>query len=268
MAAMAQKQVVMLLGLEGSGKSTVGNILVGEKVFPVGEKHETKHWTFPHNQSSVDVIDTVGLNDKELRKSPTELVKQWATAALIPAEMGGIHAFLVCINMLSLSSRFSLGILDELEGMANFWPYTTLVLTHSAWRAKARSQTEILDTFDGLAGSLFSPSYLRSLKVNVGGRIVFVEAEENVSAKRMEIMKWVEETPGFYTNDMLIEARHLWQRYKAKAGEMSQTPAYQDLASAIVSGARTAERPFRQVLDYLSWGNRHPEYVWPRLRKI
>ena len=120
--------VLLLLGPPRAGKSTVGNIIAGETVFSIGGPGpmtiQTKQHTYNDGLSHL-LIDTVGLGEE--RKSPDDVLVELTTAVLMSADAGGIHAFLICVDLQSLSSSQKLRELDDLEAMKNFSPYVILL---------------------------------------------------------------------------------------------------------------------------------------------
>jgi hypothetical protein len=178
----------MLLGLGGAGRSTIGYLLVGEEVFSVGQEPKAEQRTFSYNQWRVRLIDTIVLKND----NPNTLVKQWAAAMLmaVDCEVGGIHAFLMCLDISGHMSKVVTDFLQSLkepEDLKNFWPHATLVLTHAGSRANARTQEEIQDTLKALTKCQYYPGRLQSLGRKVEGRILFVEAREDREFKRRGI---------------------------------------------------------------------------------
>jgi hypothetical protein len=62
-------------------------------------------------------------------------------------------------------------------------------------------------------------------------------------------MRHVQRTRGVYTNALLSEAT---TTVCHKAQGASPNSSYQDLASAIVPGAKRVKKPFKQVLEYFA----------------
>ena len=69
----------------------------------------------------------------ETMRSPAEILTELATAVLMAADAGGIHAFLICVN-LSSKSTFSPTVqraLEDLDKMNTIWPYVMLLFTNA-----------------------------------------------------------------------------------------------------------------------------------------
>jgi hypothetical protein len=138
---------------------------------------------------------------------------------------------------------------------------------HANSRSHAGRNTGGIRTFRSI--SVF-PGYLRLLKVKVGGHAdSFCGSRGGYKFKEdRDLDTRVEVTPCVYTSAKFYEARHLWQKYKAKAQVLNHNPSYEDLVAVIVTGSWTAERPFEQIHNCLMLSNiyryRLPEHVWPR----
>ena len=79
------------------------------------------------------LIDTVSFN--ETTRSDKEVVTELTTAVLMAADAGGIHQFLICVDVKSKSLPvFSIDVLnalDDLNKMRTIWTYGTLLFTHA-----------------------------------------------------------------------------------------------------------------------------------------
>ena len=83
-----EEKVLLLLGLSGAGKSTVGNFIAGEKMFPIRGNPFAKQMTLQHkfnyDGTKVHLIDTVGFS--EVSRSDKEVLTELTTAVLMAAE--------------------------------------------------------------------------------------------------------------------------------------------------------------------------------------
>ena len=146
---------------------------------------------------------------------------------LIASDSGGIHVFLICVDVNSISSDSDLSMLDDLEAMKNFWPHAIVLFTNAGRCSSAKTDKEREQAFNDLVPTLCFPHMLQLLKDKVEDRIVFLNYNYMVSKderflKNCEIMKWVTfivERQGVYNNSMTEEAKLLWEDYKLKVQE-------------------------------------------------
>ena len=268
---LLSERVLLLLGLSGSGKSMVGNIIAGQQVFPIRSDslmtQQTKQYIFmsERNLAYFRVIDTVGLDERQL--SEDAFLRELTTAVLIASDDGGIHVFLICVDVNSISSDSDLSMLDDLEAMKNFWPHAMILFTNAGRCSRAKTDKERDQAFNDLLPTLYFPHMLQSLKDKVEDRIVFLDynylfTKDDSFQKNCEIMKWVTvivERQGVYNNSMTEEAKLLWEDYKLKVQENEKQvpdirqPSYKELAKEIVTVQLPLQSciyisPFLQIL--------------------
>ena len=245
------ERVLLLLGLSGSGKSTVGNIIAGQQVFPMRSAslmtRQTKQCLVKSesNLTYFRVIDTVGLDERQLPAGV--FLRELIRAVLIASDAGGIHVFFICVDVTSISFDFDLSMLEDLEAMKDFWPHAIVLFTNAGRCSSAKTDKEREQAFNDLVQTLIFPEILQTLKDNVEGRIVFLDYNDMLSEsflKICEIMKWIMvivERQGVYNNSMTEEAKLLWEEYKLKVQEKRKElpdllqPSYEALAEEIVA---------------------------------
>jgi hypothetical protein len=175
-----------------------------------------------------------------------------------------IRAFLLCLDISGLMLKAvidNLQSLKQLEDLGNFWPHATLrwclLMRDRGQTTETRDKYTGYITFNTLSPGQYHPDRLQSLRPKVGERTVILEEKMDRDFKRKEIMRHVQRTRGVYTNALLSEATTVCH----KAQGASPNSSYQDLASAIVPGAKRVKKPFKQVLEYLQVSNRTPNYI-------
>ncbi|CAE7222999.1 CACNA1G [Symbiodinium sp. KB8] len=199
-----QHHTLVLVGVTGDGKSSTGNALCGQAVFPVSgglhsETQELAHADYLRSGSFWRIIDTVGLNDTGL--SQKEVLDRFSTFAEAAAE--GISVFLFVVRW----GRFKP---EHDEALAAFAAncgetalrHTMLVFTHC----------ELSD--EALVRQLSDPSTPLSLSrwlQRIGGGAVGIDNADGATA-RTRLQKAIESvvtsTGGLrYDNQALVQAR-------------------------------------------------------------
>ncbi|CAE7339725.1 CACNA1G [Symbiodinium pilosum] len=199
-----QRHTVVLVGVTGDGKSSTGNALCGQAVFPVSgglhsETQELAHADYLCGGSFWRVIDTVGLNDTGL--SQAEVLDRFSTFAEAAAE--GISVFLFVVRW----GRFKP---EHDEALAAFAAncgevalrHTLLVFTHCDLSDEALAR-QLSDTS--------TPASLTRWLQRIGGGAVGINNVESASARtclQKAIERTVMSTGGMrYSNDALTQAR-------------------------------------------------------------
>ena len=137
--------VFLLLGPSGGDKSTAGNFLAGEALFPIRgtpSAEETTQCNFKYKDMNVRLIDTVGFN--EMTRSDREVQIELTTAVLMAADAGGVHQFLICVNVASYNplpilSADVVSALHDVDRMRTIWPDVMLLITR--WKVWLYTKT-------------------------------------------------------------------------------------------------------------------------------
>ena len=250
-----EAKVLLLLGPSGAGKSTAGNFIAGEEHFPIRGSpltEQTMLHKFEYDGTRVHLIDTVGFD--EMSKSDKEVMKELTAAVLMAADAGGVHQFLICVDVNSESQPIFnndvLSTLIDLDQMKTIWPYTTLLFT----KAGKCGDTENLrraeiDKFI----STRCPDTLTWLVTKLGKQkrqIIESNDLHRETASEIRLLKFRQIIAsakvtaiierGVYINRMMSYAKKCWDKYKLaieKKGKHmadARPPSYADLASRII----------------------------------
>ncbi|EFA86717.1 hypothetical protein PPL_00522 [Heterostelium album PN500] len=128
---MSKNINIILFGQTGSGKSTLGNVILNKMIFkenPYGTSETKVHQigTCVESDMTIKVIDTIGLDDTNL--SIKEVLRFLANAAL--ELMGGINIVIFIVK-----DRMTIPIMDQFKIIYSFLfkkeilAYTTIVRT-------------------------------------------------------------------------------------------------------------------------------------------
>ena len=218
-----KEYVLFFLGASEAGKSTAGNFIAGKEVFPTGlgprplTRQPIQH-TVTFNRTVLRLIDSVGLDDYKI--SPDEVLRELTRALLVAAEAGGVHAFLICVNVETLFSSSVKSALEDLEKMKNFWPHAIVLFTNAGKWGDTDSERDRI--FNGICKHPSCPDKIRWLMQRTRSRKVFVEYDDLYLEGRRErtvdaivyLVKILATEEGFYTNSMIEAARQYWEEYK------------------------------------------------------
>eukprot|EP00927_Polykrikos_kofoidii_P023612 TRINITY_DN21696_c0_g1_i1.p1 TRINITY_DN21696_c0_g1~~TRINITY_DN21696_c0_g1_i1.p1 ORF type:complete len:384 (-),score=61.07 TRINITY_DN21696_c0_g1_i1:8-991(-) len=237
----------------GSGKSTIGNTMVGKPVFRVGDDlnsvtQVTQPAEFEYNGQEYLYADTPGLFDpnvdqnlilKELKKIPD----------IIP---GGVHVFLFCVN---LAQRFRKEDYETFQAVRNEFPgsepHVLFAFTHMGDRTQSQMQQRVEE------GKVANNAF-RSMMDVVGDAYVFFRDPLVPEHDRMSafdrILKLVNSLGGQpYSNENIREAAR-WQRTVAKRME--------GLSSDV------ARQEVQRLLDDVQSGRTNRGHVENRIRDL
>ena len=244
-----QELVLLLLGPSRAGKSTAGNIIAGDKVFPIADRlltWQTRQYTFTHETTCLRLIDTVGLDEK--LRPIDDVLTELTTAVLMAADAGGVHAFLICSNLESLFSSFVMNELLDLQQMNNFWPHAVMLFTSAGIAGQTEGEREA--ALKEIITNPQCPHTLSWLVSEAQEQIVLLEYNDidldqgnggDRETKVDDIVTWVKvfaANHGAYTNAMIQDAKQCWEEFKFEAKEkrkqLDPNYPYQDLAIQIV----------------------------------
>ena len=169
------KRTFVLVGVTGSGKSTLGNFLIGEDIFEVEEAfansqavtNEVISHEFDFGTFCIRLIDMPGLENS---MKPYEYSKKFAEALIEAKE--GIDAILLCSkcnDRIGDHEEIFTKIFEALGQGHNIWDYCLLVLTEGQKAGKIESQ-RMKKLFNQVAQGKVHPllkDWLRRFKIGV-----------------------------------------------------------------------------------------------------
>ena len=267
-----KEYVVLVLGSSTSGKNKAGKFIAGEESFPTRDsmstmRRQTVQRKVNCNGAVLSMIDTVGLDDTE--KSPEKVLQELTTAVLMAADAGGVHAFLLCVNLGTAISDTFVTTLQELEKMKDFWPHSILLFTNvgdpgDTDEERREKFEEILDS-----PNCPFPEVHRWLLEKVGYPKILLEyvyddlylTNEVRKTKVHAILPLIEHIgykQGVYTNAMIDEAKQYYEEIKLDIVKM-KTQAYlgdySNLALRIVRVIREQKRAsIRNLFSQIYYG--------------
>lgn len=199
-------RTVLFMGSTGSGRSTLGNFIVGKDVFKVpkraqliSQQQDSISATCFHHGREVQVIDTPGFCNRRLKKRD-DLVHVIGQALLLTRD--GAHAICICVN---LSCRFSdtdLLALQQIEQLGNMWRYAMVVFMNSSVLGDTAGEQE--QALRSLLGDPRQcPERLSDLLRNVNGRYVVLEGSytENTVYRDQKLTELLDMTDMIFTNN-------------------------------------------------------------------
>ena len=194
------KRTFVLVGVTGSGKSTLGNFLIGEDIFEVEEAfansqavtNEVISHEFDFGTFCIRLIDMPGLENS---MKPYEYSKKFAEALIEAKE--GIDAILLCSkcnDRIGDHEEIFTKIFEALGQGHNIWDYCLLVLTEGQKAGKIESQ-RMKKLFNQVAQGKVHP-LLKDWLEKVQNRCVIVESvnypgEDYRTSKLREIIGMV-----------------------------------------------------------------------------
>lgn len=222
-------RTVLVIGTTGSGKSTFGNFLLGEKKFKVrrGGFSSVTTSTEAHTVRLQDrilyFVDTPGFSDTD--RPDEDIIEEIGRAVTLARD--GAHAIFICVKA---GSRFGKGEQHALEQMAmlgNFWDHAFVVFTNAGEYGETEAEQS-----DGLQMDLFgAPGELKWLVQQTRNRHILVESINSMGPtyrqkKLEEVAAAIEnafENAGgsLYSNELFRFAQIKYQEIKAKADSKS-----------------------------------------------
>ena len=143
----ALNRSVLVIGTTGSGKSTFGNFLLGEKKFKVctgGFSSVTTH-TEAHVARLKDrqlyVVDTPGFSDT--RRSDDDILQEISSAVALARD--GAHAIFICVKSGERFGKAEQHALEQMEKLGDFWKHARVVRNYQCQMCLPRSQYQLAD---------------------------------------------------------------------------------------------------------------------------
>ena len=131
------------IGVTGAGKSALGNFLLRQEVFKVGQPLHSETYKAQLGCSEVDgqrlcIVDTPGFGDTRIMGKTNEEAENLANAAAnLTVELSktmlmarhGVHTFFVVVSASDKQLTGIKELLDLLNILGNIWDHTMLVFT-------------------------------------------------------------------------------------------------------------------------------------------
>ena len=247
-----KEPVFLLLGPSGASKSTTGNFLAGEALFSTRgnpSAEQTTQCSFKYNDTNVRLIDTVGFN--EMTRSDVEVQIELTTAVLMAADAGGVHQFVICVdlrshNPLPILNDDVVHALCDLNDMRTIWPHVILLIANAAQSA----YIHILPTAEvHFIGTRCPEELLWLLRTVADEKLLYVEyaalptysgTREGCLSHIIDLATISVRQHGVYINAMMQEAKQCWEEYKLEVEEKEKhesdphLPSYAELAKRII----------------------------------
>ena len=230
---------VLLIGKAGSGKSTLGNLLIQEKKF-----NETCDFSVATGDAEIgdcpvdinndhfmlNIIDTPGLADTI--QIDRDVLAKIAKGIRLLVQDGGPAAIHTIIYVLSASDRFTKSNETIVKYFAkegsNFWSHAMLVITNASRYGKTKHEQQ-----QSLKKQMRHPNFPRVLSTlfeKIENRIVFVESkstnDEEIQAARSEILTVIQEMSsqedGGYVHDVIAKAKKSWDKNDGNVREVDE----------------------------------------------
>ncbi|XP_030649699.1 GTPase IMAP family member 4 [Chanos chanos] len=241
---------LILLGRGHSGKSSVGNVVLGDQVFETHSNSETSHTEECEKRKAtvagreVSVVDTPDWFCSE--RPPEEIQRQLSLCVALSAP--GPHAFLLCVPVhrhgdLDLQA---LGALEEVFGPDAISKYTLVLLTHVDLLPEGQSLEEYLSTQRKDVLELVERCGDRYHTVERGG------GEEKEKKTAVELLEKVEQMVGeggaeFYTCSLFIEAETRIRQRQEEIARQRREEGEEDVAPGQERTREEAERSVRDL---------------------
>ena len=183
--------VLMLQGITGSGKSTLGNFILQRNAFnveaslmSVTEKAEMASGTL--QQRCIHVIDMPGLGDtsqlgsvavtegQEFANEIAKLAIEFSRSLIMAKK--GIHSFLITCRSDSRDQYGTRRLLQYMDILGNFWSHSILCLTHGKALGSS-DEVQRNNLVSALQHKTKAPLILRELLEKADGRYIIVESE-------------------------------------------------------------------------------------------
>ena len=213
--AQEKENTLLLMGMTGAGKSTIGNFLTQKDVFGsrsgfLSVSHGPQMAKTEKYGISLSVVDTPGLNDAWEGQSTEKTLSD----IMEGIKMVGGEVDTICYVM-DVSKRFTqmeAEIINYLDKTGDLWPHLILVFTHAAGIGKTQAEQE--NYLRTVVENEKCPKEFKKLVKNVQDRVVMVEAkgtsEEYQTEKVKKVMSLVQKIRSVssgakYTNALFRE---------------------------------------------------------------
>ena len=216
---------VLLIGKIGSGKSTLGNLLIKDKKFKEKSGFSTTTddsqvgsciVSVDDDNFTMHIIDTPGLAD--VVRENKEIFVKIAKTIPVPIQNGKpiIHTMIYVLSAAHPYTRDDAAILDYFAKAADkIWSYAMLVITNANNYGQTKYEQE--QTFRQLLKSSKCPDALKNLFDKIENRFVFVESKssnpQEIQETRLEILKTIQQlssgNDGGYIAEFLFDAKNL-----------------------------------------------------------
>ena len=205
---------IMIIGVTGSGKSAACNFFIDKKLFntkcglvSVTVKSEAHSGVVCGKK--VLFIDTPGFCDAH---ESEELRLEELGKALWYAHRG-IHAIIICFNGNARFDTASEGVLNELQNLGTFWPYSFILYTHADDMGSTESEQK--QSVHDSINNPRCPAGLKRLLEQVEYRFMTVESINQSGnhayhqQKCKELLGFVEHV--YKKNNSQLYTNHLFQ---------------------------------------------------------
>ena len=218
---------VLLIGKAGSGKSTLGNLLIKERKFKESCDFSVATGDAEIGDCPVDInndhftlhiIDTPGFADAT--QIDRDVLGKIAKGIRLLIQDGGPAAIHTIIYVLSASNRFTKSDETIMEYFAkessNFWSHAMLVITNASRYGKTKYNQQ--QSLKEQRSDPNCPRVLNTLFEKIENRIVFIESkstnDEEIQAAQLEILTMIQEMSsqedGGYVHHVITEAKKSW----------------------------------------------------------
>ena len=178
------------IGMTGAGKSTLGNFLLRQEVFKVGQPLLSETYMAQVGCSEVDgqslcIVDTPGFGDTHIMGKNKEEAENLANAAAnLTVELTktmlmarhGVHTFFVVVAASDKQLTDIKELLDLLNILGNYWNHTILVFTRG-WEFHGTSEDKQYEKCEAMLNNPECPEVWKTLIQKVNKRYGIVESK-------------------------------------------------------------------------------------------